>query len=78
MITFLASGKNNQQTVGIGITAENVERLKAGQPIHLNGANIGINLDILILYGETYEALQRDLSPGIGPNTIIRDNRELS
>lgn len=38
--------------IGLGLTEGNVERLKKNEPIHVNGAEMGLSYDILIFYGK--------------------------
>ena len=61
-----------------GITAENVARLQAGQPIviRLNEHGLqGPDISIVICYGETEEALALELREFIGPQTTVTDRR---
>lgn len=56
--------------LGLGLSKENVEMLKKGNPIHVNLNEMGIkDVDMLIFYGETEEDMQRDLAEFIGPDT---------
>lgn len=51
----------------LGIDAENVRRLKAGQPILKSLAQFGGKDDILIIYGNTLDDVQRELEKLMGP-----------
>ena len=52
----------------IGLSHENVVRLRAGNPIHFNGAEIGLSgVDFVITYGETEDQIVRDLK--LAPET---------
>jgi hypothetical protein len=60
MVKFtLKDDKNGKPyVVGIGLSAENIRRLQAGQPILFNLKELGlIDLDILILTGETEDSI---------------------
>lgn len=51
----------------LGIDAENVRRLKAGQPILKALSQFGGTDDVLILYGETIEDVKAQLETAMGP-----------
>lgn len=51
----------------LGIDAENVRRLKAGQPILKALSQFGGRDDILIVYGETTEDIKAQLEKAMGP-----------
>ena len=54
----------------LGLSDENIKRLKDGQPIKFNMKEvIGIDADCIILYGETERHIMRDLE--IGTSTKI-------
>ena len=54
----------------LGLSEENVKRLKDGQPIKFNMKEIlGIDAECVIMYGETERHIMRDLE--IGPFTKI-------
>ena len=56
-------------TVILGLSAENVKRLRAGQPMHFSLADIGIDQDIVMLYGETEAAIAEQLNtPPVNTN----------
>lgn len=50
----------------LGIDAENIERLKAGQPIVVSLAELGGTDDVVIMYGETLEAIAKELEKASG------------
>lgn len=72
MILFTATQANGRTLIGIGISAENVQRLKEGKPIHLHFEALDLpwHADLAIMYGETEQALADELKEFIGPNTI--------
>jgi hypothetical protein len=55
---------------GLGLSRGNIDRLVAGQPIQVNGKEIGLTDDILIFFGETEDDLQAMIQPMIGPETV--------
>ena len=71
MIKFKIEGAE-KPLIGFGITEENVKRLKLGRPILINLQEMGINVDILICYGETELELVETLKPYISDRTVIR------
>lgn len=60
----------------LGIDAENVRRLKKGQPIRVNLAELGGTDQVFIMYGETFEDIQRELEAASGsplpPYTLLK------
>lgn len=61
----------NSKTVGFGLSEENINRLKNGQPILVRGVEIGITNDILIFYGKTEEVIMKDLRKQMTKDTTI-------
>lgn len=66
--------------IGLGLSAGNVERLQQGKPIHLHleELNLPYKIDLMIMYGETEQALADSLKGFIGPDTIINRDRSAS
>ena len=50
--------KENQ--IFLGIDAENVKRLQAGQPIFVDGKCLQIDVDIHIVYGDTLQKIMEE------------------
>ena len=50
----------------LGIDAENVRRLQAGKPILVSLAELGGTDDVMIVYGETLDDIQRELEQALG------------
>lgn len=50
----------------LGLDAENVRRLKAGQTIVVSLAELGGKDDVMIMYGETIADIQRELEHASG------------
>lgn len=51
----------------LGIDAENVKRLKEGKPILKSLAQFGGTDDIVIVYGDTLDDVQKQLEKAFGP-----------
>lgn len=66
MIRFKAYSEDGTRAIyGLGLSRENVDRLAKGQPISLNLADQGgPDLDLVICFGDTEEALFRELQAG--------------
>lgn len=61
MIRALMTTKDGRPMLLLGIEAENVKRLKEGQPIHVNGREDDLPIDVVIMYGETLQDVLDDL-----------------
>ena len=77
MMKFTARLGKGGFLLGLGLTAENVKRLKSGQPIHVFCQDVHLPWqgEILIMYGETEAAMVDELSANMGPGTIVHDIR---
>lgn len=74
MIKFAADLDGGGRLLGIGLTRANCERLVKGQPIALNTRkefNTPWRADILIMGGETEEALGNTIRPFMDRETIV-------
>jgi len=49
----------------LGLSAENINRLKEGKPIHIAGDELGLDNDVLLVYGETEAHIYKELQPMI-------------
>lgn len=76
MIKFTAD-RAGRTLIGLGISAGNVQRLKEGKPIHihLEELNLPWKADIMIMYGETEQALADELKEFISPETVVHKER---
>jgi hypothetical protein len=64
-----ADGKDGP-IVMLGLSAENIKRLKADQPISVPaGGDLGLNKRVVIFYGESEAQMLNQMRPAIGPNT---------
>lgn len=76
MIKFTANLDDNKKLIGIGLSHGNLERLKEGKPIKINGPDIGLpDMEILIFSGSTEMAMAKQLDPYITASTIIHKDR---
>ena len=74
MIKFTAATPNGRKLLGLGLSHENLARLKDGMPIRFKGEPVGIPLyDILIFAGKTEESMAKELDPAITAQTVIKD-----
>jgi hypothetical protein len=76
MVKFTAKGDNGRTVLGFGVNEENVQRLKADEPIKVRlddpkGINLGLPIDIMIFYGETQEALVEGCEPMFTDQTVF-------
>lgn len=68
MIKATMQSKEGKNILLLGLSEENVKRLKENKPIHINGSEIGLSNDVIIMYGETEEHLYKELEPMIKPH----------
>lgn len=63
-------------TLTLGIEERNLERLRAGDPIHILKEQMpgaGLQFDILIFYGKDDRELREIIAPAISEHTVIHD-----
>jgi hypothetical protein len=71
LIKFTSTGKNTT-LIGLGISEENVRRLKAAQPILIKGSELGFDwLEILIFYGKDEEELKKTVKATLAVDKLI-------
>lgn len=62
MIKFTLTAASGKRVLGIGLSDENIKRLKEKDPILFDAAAVGIdNLDVLIMHGETEDSIREEL-----------------
>lgn len=80
MVKFSVKDKNDQRMLGVGLSEENVKRLKEGMPIHIKSEDLsnltGWEGSIFIMYGKTEDDIKDQLSSLIGPDTDVQDARD--
>jgi hypothetical protein len=69
LIKASAVQKNHRQLFLLGLSDMNLQKLREGLPIRLSLESIGGVGDIVIVWGETEEAILTDLAPLFGPDT---------
>jgi hypothetical protein len=74
MITAVATTKEGQRIIMLGVTPENIKRLTAGQPIRVSAEHHpGFPTDIVIaiVFGESERWLVDKMQGVIGPDTKV-------
>lgn len=67
---------NGRDMILLGLSEGNLMRLREKKPIVIHGEEIGWGKrDIIICWGETEDALAKELGSLIGPETNVRDHR---
>ena len=65
MIKFNATNQKTGRTLfGFGLVERNLDLLKAGKPISIDGTQHDIPIDIFIFYGKDEEAILEELKRG--------------
>lgn len=77
MVKFSATS-DGVTMIGLGLEAENIRRLKLGQPIRVKLSDLGFvgavgMVQIVIFTGENAETMRRDLAPMIRPDTVVHE-----
>lgn len=64
MIRAASRKQTGEPVILLGVTEENVNRLKEGKPIRVDLAQfeVGLEGDLVILYGKTHRAVVDDLN----------------
>ena len=77
MIKMSGTSKDGKrQVLLLGLSDGNLMRLREKKPIIINGEEVGWpGQDIIICWGETEDALTKELQGLIGPETHQRDHR---
>lgn len=72
MIKFrMREVKGEPVVIGLGLSEENVKRLKRNMPIYIRGKDILIDHDIVIFYGATEDEMKAELDKFITPESIF-------
>lgn len=78
MIKFTADNKNKEDgtMIGLGLSEENIKRLKAGRTIIIQLKEMGLptNDEILIFYGQTEAIMKKALEKYIDQDTKISED----
>ena len=71
MIKFTSKGKKGT-LIGIGLSYENLRRLKKGKPIYVDLTKLGEEQgELLIFAGKNEDTMAKQLESFISPNTRI-------
>jgi hypothetical protein len=74
MIKATGKGPNGKETLFIGLSFGNLDRFRR-QPgdtfIRIDGAELGLPIDVLIFSGETEAHCAEALAAGMGPQTKV-------
>ncbi len=74
MIKGMMKTNEGKDIILLGISRENILRLKEGKPIHVKGDELGVSQDIFIMYGDTEMEIYNELKPMMGAETrVIND-----
>lgn len=69
-----AKGRHKgRDVIVLGLSEGNIVRLREGKPIHIFREEMNIPFDVIIMWGETEEAMSKQL---IGPETVVRGSAE--
>ena len=61
MLRASARDDAGRRTLIFGLEPGNIDRLKAGRPIHLNAKELGVDCDVIIFAGGSPEEMARQL-----------------
>jgi hypothetical protein len=75
MIKAKAQRRDGSSFVVLGLTRRNTELLLAGKPIPVDLREMGIDCQVLIMGGETEDAMAAELKDFIDSKTIVDDQR---
>ena len=84
MIKFGMTASDGSNILGIGLDAENIERLQQGKPILFNLSDIGLALvknpierpgKVFIVFGETLENIKDEVYAQFGKPKRVIDSR---
>ena len=68
--------RTGRRVIILGLEEGNVDRLRAGKPIHIHADELGFKGEIVVILGKDADALHAAMAPMIGPETDVRDDRE--
>jgi len=76
MIKMAGTTTDGRQIILLGLSEGNLQRLREKKPIHIHSEEFHIpDIDIVIMWGETEDALAKELGSLIGPETTVVDHR---
>jgi len=63
MLRMTGRGTNGQKFLLLGLDRENLIRLTSGKPIVCRGETVGLEHDVIIVFGETLDDVRREIMP---------------
>jgi len=72
MLKAMMEGADGTKLYVFGLSHGNLDRLREGRPILIEGSEIGLEGRVLIFAGETEQSMARELADYIGPDTITK------
>lgn len=79
MLKMVAHNPRTGRSVLIcGLSHINLDRLKQGQPIKIDGAAIELPIDLVIFAGETEQSMARELAEFVGQNTRVNIDKKVT
>jgi hypothetical protein len=60
LLAKIRRSDDSKEAIFIGLSEENLKRLKQGKPILINSGQLEIEQDIFILYGKTEEDIRKE------------------
>lgn len=78
MLKAALKTKSGRSLVILGLSHVNLQRLKEGKAIKIDGNELGISVDISIFSGETEQTMAKDIAEFIGPQTEVKIDRRLT
>lgn len=62
--------------IGLGLSEQNLRKLREGMPIYTNGKEMGLSHNIYIFYGKTEDDMFEMMKDKIGDKTEIFGTKE--
>ena len=78
MVGEATRGSRPIRLVVLGLSHQNLARLKAHQPIAFPGEDVGLpDMEFVIFSGETEQSMAREMADLVGPNTNVSTDPRL-
>ena len=72
MIKFKTYSGENVLLLGFGLSEDNIQRLKSGQPVVIKLEDMGLREGrIMIFYGKTEADMIKEIKPYLGSDTLV-------
>ena len=76
MLKAKMTSKDGNDCFIFGLSEKNIEKLRQGLPIKIQGKEIGLASDIVIFWGKTEESMYKDFVDLIGPQSSVHISPE--